>query len=93
MTTYAMYMCTTVGVPSLEEVADQIGIGADNLDPHFGVVPIQPLDDGAWRVAVRIDQRLATDLAETALVEGPFADPPIEPAGPPSSHQQPKEQT
>lgn len=83
MTAYAMYMCTTVGIPDPEEVATQIGIGVEALDPQFGVVPIQPLDEGAWRVAVRIDQRLAPDLAEMDLVEGPFSDPPIAPAGPP----------
>lgn len=83
MTAYAMYMCTTVGLPSLEEVALQIGISAEDLDPQFGVVPIQPLDDGVWRVAVRIDQRLAPELQAMDQIDGPFSDPPIEPAGPP----------
>lgn len=83
MTTYALYMCTTAGLPGLQEVATQIGISVEHFDPHFGVVPIEPLEDGAWRVAVRIDQLLAPDLQDLDQVDGPFSDPPIEPAGPP----------
>lgn len=83
MTTYAMYMCTTVGIPSIEDLARQIGISADDLDHQFGVVPIQPLEAGEWRVALRVDQRLAPQLQDLDQLDGPFADPPIDPLGPP----------
>lgn len=83
MTAYALYTCTTPGLLGLEEVAARIGVRVEDLDPQFGVVPIEPLDDGAWRVAVRIDQRLAPDLRDQDQIDGPFSDPPIEPAGPP----------
>jgi hypothetical protein len=79
MTDYALYMCTTDGIPSLEAVASQVGISADDLDPSFGVVPIQPLEADRWRVAIRVDQRLTPTLHDHDQLEGPYADPPIEP--------------
>ncbi|WP_183092738.1 hypothetical protein [Nocardioides stalactiti] len=79
MTSYAFFMCTADGLPSLTDIAARFGVSADDLDPHFGVVPIQPLDLGQWRVAFRVDERLVPGLDGTDQLDGPFSDPSIEP--------------
>ena len=68
--------------PNLESVKQRYGLAADEIDPEFGVVEIDPAD-GTYTVLV--DERAASKLGSDAdwTVRGPYANPRIEPFGPP----------
>ncbi len=69
------------GQPSLQAVREQFGLAPEEIDEQFGVVAVDPeahlycvlLDEAA---IVRIH---GGDPAAAALLEGPFANPVIEP--------------
>lgn len=66
---------------SLRHVRRKLELDEGELDTEFGVVEIDP--DGR-RYAVLVDERAATRVTGTSDdVQGPFANPPIEPFGPP----------
>jgi hypothetical protein len=65
---------------SLEAVKEDLGLGDAEIDAEFGVVEIDP---DAHQYAILVEGQAAERLGGTAGVEGPFANPPIEPFGPP----------
>lgn len=72
--------------PSLEEVRNLFGLGAQEIDTSFGVVATDP---AAGLYTVMVDSE-AGDRVKTALAgrppdpaEGVFSNPTIEPFGPP----------
>ena len=66
----------------LQAVKQRYGLSDDEIDPDFGVVLIDP-SDGTYTVLVEAAaaEKLSGD-AEWA-VRGPYANPRIEPFGPP----------
>ncbi len=68
------------GAPSLEVAAAQLGVAVDDIDRHYGIVPIDPLH-GVYAVQVRADRLRDTDTGGDAF-RGPFANPRIEPLVP-----------
>jgi hypothetical protein len=68
------------GPPSLAEAAAQIGVGVEDVDATFGVVPIDPAN-GLYSVQVRAD-RLPAGTEKAVPYRGPFSNPKIEPTGP-----------
>lgn len=77
-------MLTVIGwekLPSLEEVAAELGLPLEACDPAFGVIAVDP-DRGTY--AIRVDRdRVPGKLADDPRVKGPFSDPRIAPFGPP----------
>lgn len=65
---------------SAEHVRRKLELEAEELDPEFGVVELDP---ETHRYAVLVDERAATRVQGAPGIEGPFANPPIEPFGPP----------
>jgi hypothetical protein len=65
---------------SLEAVKADLGLGDDEIDADFGVVEIDP---DAHQYAILVEQPAAERVGGKQGVEGPFANPPIEPFGPP----------
>jgi hypothetical protein len=78
------HLLLTIRLPSteatIENAARHLGVDPDTIDPDFGVVLIDPADD---KYAVMVDERSADRALGTEGVEGPFANPKIEPFGPP----------
>lgn len=66
--------------PALDDVARRMGLRPDQLDRDFGVVLIDP---ARHLYAVLADEDAAAGAAGTEGVRGPYADPRIEPLGPP----------
>jgi hypothetical protein len=67
---------------SLDAVKSDLGLDDDEIDHDFGVVSIDPNRN---RYAILVEDRTADRLGGEPGVEGPFANPPIEPFGPPES--------
>ncbi len=65
---------------SLEAVKRDLGLSDEEIDDDFGVVSIDPKGN---RYAVLVEDQAAGRVGGTQGVEGPFANPPIEPFGPP----------
>jgi hypothetical protein len=65
---------------SLDAVKRDLGLEDEEIDADFGVVNIDPK---AHRYAVLVEEAAAQRVGEEPGVEGPFANPPIEPFGPP----------
>lgn len=65
---------------SLEAVKEDLGLSDEEIDADFGLVEIDP---EARRYAILVDGPAAQRVGGKAGVEGPFANPPIEPFGPP----------
>lgn len=59
--------------PSRQDIASKLGIAVDEIDPAFGVIPIDKNGTYAIRVLKNVP-----DSADTGVVEGPFADPEID---------------
>lgn len=72
--------------PSLEQVRRLFNLKKDEIDPDFGVITTDP-SRGLYTVLIdskatpRVEAILATRPPDPA--EGIFANPPIEPFGPP----------
>jgi hypothetical protein len=71
--------------PSVEEVIQKFGLSPGEIDLEFGVMVIDPQDDlYCILVEESMLERLGGQPGEKpADLEGPFANPPIEPFGPP----------
>jgi hypothetical protein len=65
--------------PTIAEAARHLGVAESALDHHFGVVAVDPRH-GIYTVLV--DEKVAGALG--AGPSGPFANPRIEPYGPPA---------
>jgi hypothetical protein len=65
---------------SAHYVKRRFALHDEELDPEFGVVEV---DREKGRYAVLVDEQAAARVQGTPGVEGPFANPPIEPFGPP----------
>jgi hypothetical protein len=61
-------------------VRELLGLTPEELDPGFGVVPIDP---AGRRYTILVDDAAAARIADAPEVEGVFANPRIEPFGPP----------
>lgn len=71
--------------PSLEEVRERFGLEQGEVDEGFGAVAIDP-DASLYAILVEDSavERLRGERAdEAAAIEGPYANPLIEPFGPP----------
>ncbi|MCP9462131.1 MAG: hypothetical protein NNA19_01355 [Nitrospira sp.] len=74
--------------PTIDDVRRLFNLTAEEIDAQFGVLPTDP-SEGLYTVLVdvraseRIKAALATRPHDPA--EGIFANPPIEPFGPPST--------
>jgi hypothetical protein len=72
--------------PSVDEVCRLFNLAVDEIDPQFGVIATDPAE-GVYTVLVateareRVEAVLATRPSDPA--EGVFANPRIEPFGPP----------
>jgi hypothetical protein len=64
----------------LAAAAERLGVAARELDPEFGVVPIDP-DNHLYTVMV--DEQVCVAAARREGVSGPYSNPRIEPYGPP----------
>jgi hypothetical protein len=65
---------------SAAKVRSKLDLSDDELDPDFGVVE---LDKAQRSYAVLVDEKVAARVQGADGVQGPFANPPIEPFGPP----------
>jgi len=65
---------------SAERAAERLGIPEDKLDTDFGVVNIDP---ERHLYAVLLDEEVAAGVSAGEGVAGPYANPPVEPFGPP----------
>jgi len=65
---------------TLPEVLGLLGLGQDEVDPGFGVVPIDPAER---LYTILVDEAAAARIADAPQVEGVFGNPRIEPFGPP----------
>jgi hypothetical protein len=68
------------GEATLEAAARKLGLEEGELDPDFGVVEIDP---AAHKYTVLVDESAAQRASRAPGVEGPYANPRIEPFGPP----------
>jgi hypothetical protein len=64
---------------TLADASRELGVAEEELDPDFGVVNIDPDED---LFTVLVDEKTA-ERAEGKAAGGPYANPPIEPFGPP----------
>lgn len=65
---------------SLDAVKRDLGLDNAEIDDEFGVVNIDPK---GHRYAVLVEESAAQRVSDEPGVEGPFANPRIEPFGPP----------
>jgi len=65
---------------TLEGVRERLALGEDEIDGDFGVVNIDPAQD---LYAIMLDEQAAERLSGEPDVKGPYANPQIEPFGPP----------
>lgn len=61
---------------SVEGARTKLGLGDEDLDPSFGVVPIDPEHD---LYAVLVDDAVVERANPAGLAGGPFSNPKIEP--------------
>jgi len=66
------------GRASLAAAANELGVAEADLDGDYGLVELDP---DASVYAVLVDERAAAGVQRRPGVEGPFANPPIEPFG------------
>ncbi|MFO0896648.1 MAG: hypothetical protein U0836_04375 [Pirellulales bacterium] len=67
--------------PTLAEVQARYGLSADDLDPEFGVIEVDP-EEHIYTVLVE-EQAAARITGADPATGGPFSNPPIAPFGPP----------
>lgn len=63
--------------PSIEDVAEKLGVKKDDIDEEYGVIEIDP-DQNLY--SVMVEESAITDAGGEG-VEGPFSNPRIEPFG------------
>jgi hypothetical protein len=68
------------GQATLEEVRQLLGLAPAEVDPAFGVVSISPAEH---LYTILVDEVAAHRIADAEPVEGVYANPRIEPFGPP----------
>jgi hypothetical protein len=66
----------------VESVKKRLALADHEIDPEFGVIEVDR-DQRIFTVLVPVPT--AERLSSTGLVEGSFANPPIEPFGPPEN--------
>jgi hypothetical protein len=64
---------------TLPKVLGLLGLAPEEVDPGFGVVPIDPAEH---LYTILVDQAAAARVAGAPQVEGVFGNPRIEPLGP-----------
>jgi hypothetical protein len=72
------------GRATLPEVRELLGLAPEEVDPAFGLVNISPAEH---LYTILVDEPAATRVADAPEVEGVFANPRIEPFGPPEEEQ------
>lgn len=76
----ARHVLLTVSLPAgnvtIEAVAQMLGVDPISIDPAFGVVLIDP---ASGKYAIMLDERFVSGALAREGVEGPFANPRIEP--------------
>jgi hypothetical protein len=65
---------------TLPEVLGLLGLAPDEVDPGFGVVPIDPAER---LYTILVDEAAAARIADAPQVQGVFGNPRIEGFGPP----------
>jgi hypothetical protein len=65
---------------SLDSVKRDLDLDDEEIDSQYGLVAIEPEKD---RYAILVEASASSRLAALPGVEGPFANPRIEPFGPP----------
>jgi hypothetical protein len=80
----------TVKLPSdqatLAEARRRLGLAEDEIDEEFGLVPLDPAQGlHAVVVSAEAGARASAAAGDTGEVGGPYANPRIEPFGPPQS--------
>lgn len=70
------------GAASIDAAAERLGVAPGDLDRDFGVIAIDPEQH---LYSVMVDERASAAAAERPGIAGPFANPKIEPFGPPES--------
>ncbi len=72
------------GQATLDEARKRLGLSEDEIDPTFGLVPLDPAAATyAVLVSAEAGARAAASAGDSGDVGGPYANPPIEPFGPP----------
>jgi hypothetical protein len=78
------YVLITVELPrgtsSVEAAAKALGVNPTSIDPSFGVRVIDP---ASGKYAIMLDESAVKGALDRKGVSGPFANPRIEPFGPP----------
>jgi hypothetical protein len=64
---------------TLPAVMGALGLAPDEVDPGFGVVPIDPAEH---LYTILVDEAAAARVADAPQVEGVFGNPRVEPFGP-----------
>jgi hypothetical protein len=64
---------------TLPAVMGILGLAPDEVDPGFGVVPIDPAEH---LYTILVDEAAAARVADAPQVEGVFGNPRVEPFGP-----------
>ena len=65
---------------TLKEVQRRLGLSPDEIDDDFGVVNIDPEQN---LYAIMVEEQTGARLSDDPDVKGPYANPRIEPFGPP----------
>lgn len=72
------------GPPSLEAVRTRYSLTANEIDPQFGVVEIDPAD-GTYVILIEETATGKFTDSEDWKVQGPYSNPTIAPFGPPQA--------
>jgi hypothetical protein len=77
-----MTVVASQGEPSLADASKQLGVGVEDMDGTFGIVPVDP-EKGIYAVQVRSDKLPAKQPeSESSEYGGPWSNPRIAPFGP-----------
>ena len=68
------------GKPTVESIAQKLGVSADAIDRRFGVIAVDP-DRHLYSVRIRADAAVPSYDAK-GNYQGPFSNPKIAPFGP-----------
>jgi hypothetical protein len=64
--------------PTLEEVRRKYGLGPEDVDAEFGVIPVDP-ERHAYTILIDADSASRVFSDDRWTIEGPFANPRIAP--------------